>query len=190
MDKLKDAPDGFEATIGNYIKRDDFKWLNNYIQKHVENDVRVTTPPDQYISTPEQNKVTKNIDEVIKLIDANKDKIGAVDWRYTQLAKKFKSEPDIQKLQTLMTATFADLRKNFAGSAVTSTELTALEDFIAWGIPEVPENLITKLQTLKDIQTALYNDQRSMYWVPNVKTIEAKSKLNWFSLADILSKLP
>jgi hypothetical protein len=25
MDKLKDAPDGFEATIGNYIKRDDFK---------------------------------------------------------------------------------------------------------------------------------------------------------------------
>jgi hypothetical protein len=131
MDKLKDAPYGFEATIGNYIKRDDFKGLNNYIQKHVENDAKATTPSEQFISTPEQNKVTKNIDEIISLINKNKDKIGAVDGRYTQLAKKFRSEPDIQKLQTLMTGTFAGLRKNFAGSAVTATELEALEDFIA-----------------------------------------------------------
>lgn len=189
MDKLKDPPEWFEATIGNYISRDDMKWLNNYIQKHVENDAKATTPADQFISTPEQNKVTKNIDDIIKLIENNKNKIGAVDGRYTQLAKKFKSEPDIQKLQTLMTATFADLRKNFAWSAVTATELTALEDFIAWSTKEVPENLITKLQTLKDIQTGLYNDQRSMYGIQDTSKLQSKTKFSWSSLTDILSKL-
>jgi hypothetical protein len=99
--------------------------------------------------------------------------------------KKFGSEKDIQRLQTLMTWTFADLRKNFAGSAVTSTELWALKDFIAWSISEVPENLVTKLQTLKEMQTNEYNDQRSMYGIQDTKTIkvqsEAKNIIPWVS---------
>jgi hypothetical protein len=73
-----------------------------------------------------------------------------------------------------MTATFADLRKNFAGSAVTSEELEALKDFVAGSINEGPENLITKLQTLKEMQTNEYNDQRSMYGIQDTKTIKAQ----------------
>lgn len=73
-----------------------------------------------------------------------------------------------------MTGTFANLRKNFAGSAVTATELTALADYIAGDVTEVPENLVTKLTTLRDMQKESYNQQRSMYGVPNAKSVEGK----------------
>ena len=127
----------------------------------------------------------KNIGEIISLIESNKDKIGIVDGNFTKLKKKFASEPEIQRLQSLMTATFADLRKNFAWSAVTANELTALKDFIAWDISEVPEDLVIKLETLKDIQTQEYNEQRAMYWLDS--DIQQKT---WFSgLWDFLSQL-
>jgi hypothetical protein len=51
-----------------------------------------------------------------------------------------------------MTATFANLRKTFAGSAVTESELKALQEYISGDIAEQPDNLIQRLQTVLDIQ--------------------------------------
>ena len=72
-------------------------------------------------------KDTKRLDE---LISKNPDKIWAFDWNVTQFMKKFRDEPEIQELQTLLTMNQADIRKKFAWSAVTPTELKALEDYI------------------------------------------------------------
>jgi hypothetical protein len=33
--------------------------------------------------------MTRNIDQIISLIDKNKDKLGAADGRYTEFVKKF-----------------------------------------------------------------------------------------------------
>jgi hypothetical protein len=51
-----------------------------------------------------------------------------------------------------MTSTFANLRKNFAGSAVTDSELKELQEYITGDIKEQPDNLIAKLETVLDIQ--------------------------------------
>ncbi len=191
LDKVSDnvKPKGYEMTISKYINAGDYAWLNDFVNKHIENDIKATTPSDVFIPTSTINSGTKNINEIISLIEKNKDKIGIVEGNFTKLGKKFAGDADIQKLQTLMTGTFANLRKNFAGSAVTSTELDALKDYIAGDITEVPENLITKLETLRDMQKYEYDQQRSMYDLPNTKAISAKKKLGWASLMDIISIL-
>lgn len=191
LDKVSDnvKPKGYEMTISKYINAGDYAWLNDFVNKHIENDLKSTTPADVFIPTSTINSGTKNINEIISLIEKNKDKIGIVEGNFTKLGKKFAWDADIQKLQTLMTGTFANLRKNFAGSAVTSTELDALKDYIAGDITEVPENLITKLETLRDMQKYEYDQQRSMYDLPNTKALSAKKKLGWASLMDIISIL-
>jgi hypothetical protein len=57
----------------------------------------------------------------------------------------------------------ADVRKYFAGSAVTETEMKALEDFIGGNTKMTPENLISQLNTIRDNTINKYNYQRTDY---------------------------
>jgi len=52
------------------------------------------------------------------------------------------------------------MRKYFAGSAVTETEMKALADFIGGTTKMAPDNLVTMLQTLNEDRTNTYNAQR------------------------------
>jgi deoxyxylulose-5-phosphate synthase len=53
-------------------------------------------------------------DTLVSLINANKDKIGAFDGNVNDFLNKFKSDPQYQKLKTILTMTQADTRKFFA----------------------------------------------------------------------------
>jgi hypothetical protein len=57
----------------------------------------------------------------------------------------------------------ADVRKYFAGSAVTETEMKALEDFIGGNTKMTPVNLISQLNTIRDNTINKYNYQRTDY---------------------------
>lgn len=56
--------------------------------------------------------------------------------------------------------TNADVRKFFAGSAVTATEMKALEDFIGGNTKMQPDNLITLFKTIQEDRDRTYQMQR------------------------------
>lgn len=64
------------------------------------------------------------------LINQNRDKIGAFDGTISDFRKMFQADPEYQKIKTLLSSTVADIRRKFAGTAVTETEMSALADFI------------------------------------------------------------
>lgn len=57
----------------------------------------------------------------------------------------------------------ADIRKYFAGSAVTDTEMKALEDFIGGTTKMQPDNLITQLKTIQEDVKQNFGFQRQVY---------------------------
>jgi uncharacterized protein YqgV (UPF0045/DUF77 family) len=95
-------PEDYFSKLALYSESGDIKSAEKYVNGVIDNVVRKSNGEDA-ILTPVQTSMTRNIDEIVRLIEANKDKIGAVDGRYTELVKKFGSEKDIQRLQTLMT---------------------------------------------------------------------------------------
>ena len=158
----EETPDGFLPTLSNFINAGDYEGADKYVSNIVEDKAKKRYWED-FVPQAIMDNAEKNITEIIRLIDNNRDKLGAVDGRLAKLTKKFKNEPEVQRLNTLMTGTFANLRKNFAGSAVTSTELEALADYIAGDIKEQPDNLITKMSTLLDMQKNQYVNQREQF---------------------------
>jgi hypothetical protein len=101
--------------------------------------------------------------ELVSLIEKNRDKIGAFDGPIENFYAKFASTPDFQRIKTLMQATQAAQRKFFAGSAVTPTEMEALKDFIGGTQDMNPDNLITQLNTVRELSQDEYNNQRRNY---------------------------
>ena len=85
---------------------------------------------DKAILTQNFESSQGRTNKIVNLIERNKDKLGAFDGPFADLVKKFKNEPEYQELLTLLTMEQADIRKYFAGSAVTDTEMSALVNFI------------------------------------------------------------
>jgi hypothetical protein len=112
-------------------------------------------------------KDTRNLSN---LIAKNPDKIGQFDWRVNDIMRKFKDYPEMTELNTLLTMTQAQTRKHFAWSAVTPSEMEALQDFIWWNTKMTPNNLLTMLNTIKDRTESQFLLQRKQFWyTPSLK---------------------
>ena len=165
----EDLPDNYYATISNYINKWDEKGADKYVSNIVEDKAKKRYW-DDLITTSKMNMILSDTIQLNKLISQNPEKIWAFDGRVTQFMKKFKDYPEMQKLNTLLTMKQADVRKYFAGSAVTETEMKALEDFIWGNIKMTPNNLVTILNTIKDRTEKEYLSQRKQFWfTPRLK---------------------
>lgn len=181
-------PKNYESTVSKYINKWDFNGLNTYINWLADDKVKDRYGADSVLSTT--YKVGNDrTDTLVSLINTNKDKIGAFDWNVNDFLNKFKSDPQYQKLKTILTMSQADTRKFFAGSAVTENEMNALKDFIGGKTTMTPENLVTILETIKEDRNNTFETQRRGLMPPKTQAVQAKKKLGWFSLTDILSKL-
>ena len=181
-------PKNYEATVSKYMNKWDFDWLNTYINGLADDKVKDRYGADSVLSTT--YKVGNDrTDTLVSLINANKDKIGAFDWNVNDFLNKFKSDPQYQKLKTILTMSQADTRKYFAGSAVTATEMDALKDFIGGKTTMTPENLVTILETIKEDRNNTFETQRRGLMPPKTQAVQAKKKLGWLLLTDIISKL-
>lgn len=184
LGKLK--PASYETTVAKYINNNDMKWLNTYIEKLADDRAKDQYGADTILSS--NVKIGNDrTDKLVSLIEKNKDKIGAFDWYVSDFLQKFKNDPEYQQIKTILQMSQADARKYFAGSAVTETEMKALQDFIGGTTKMTPEALVTMLNTLKEDRQSTYNYQRSGL-IPS-KTSSVKQKLGWLSLTELLSKL-
>ena len=97
---------------------------------------------------------------MISLIENNKDQVGIFDGKINQWKSKFKDTPVFNEINTLLQMTQAERRKLFAGSAVTETEMKALENFIGGTATMTPEKLLTMLRTVQNKTQTEYANQR------------------------------
>lgn len=159
---MKTPPKGYEQKVSDMLNSGKTKEAYNFVNSFMDNDVK-DKYGDKAILTQNFESSQSRIDKVVSLIQKNRWKIGAFDWPFTDFIKKFKNEPEYQELKTLMTMTQADIRKYFAGSAVTDTEMSALVDFIGGKTNMQPDNLITQLNTIKNDVKQNYDYQRQVY---------------------------
>lgn len=136
------------------------------MDNQIEIDLKKRIPADEFISNSSYITGKQNTEQLLGLIDRNQDKIGAFDGRAADLLKKVKDDPEYQTIKTLLSMSVADVRRKFAGSAVTETEMKALEDFIGGSTKMTAGNLKTYLQTILDKTTRQYDNQRSIYGRP------------------------
>lgn len=172
-------PNWYESTVSKYLNNWDIKWLDTYINRLVDKEVASTYKTDSILSA-EYNNWLKRTNELVTLLTNNKDKVWAFDWRVNDLIKKFKDTPDYQKIKTILQMNQADMRKYFAWSAVTETEMKALEDFIWWTTKMSAWNLITMIQTLQNDRTNLFNEQRSWLSLPDTQTETTWNSTNYW----------
>lgn len=168
MQNLKTPPKGYEQKLSDMINAGKTQEAMNFVNANVDRDVK-DMYWDKAILTQNFESSQNRINKIISLIQRNRDKVGAFDGRFTDFIKQFKNEPEYQELKTLQTMAQADIRKYFAGSAVTDTEMKALEDFIGGTTKMQPDNLITQLKTIQDDVKQNYWYQRQVYgleWTP------------------------
>lgn len=103
---------------------------------------------------------------MVSLIEKNKDALGKVAGNVEKTKKLFASNPEFQKMQTILEKIQADERKYFAGSAVTATEMEALKNFIGGNVTDNPDNLITQLKTLHSLNEDEFLRNRQGLEVP------------------------
>ena len=181
-------PASYETTVAKYINSWDYKGLNTYVNKLADDRAKQQYGADTILSS--NVKVWNDrTDKLVSLINKNKDKIGAFDGYVSDFLQKFSNDPEYQQIKTILQMSQADSRKYFAWSAVTETEMKALQDFI-WGTTKMtPENLVTMLQTLKDDRTNVYQSQRQWLLPPDTKSVEIKKKTGISSWSDFTSQL-
>ena len=151
------------TTVSNLLNEWKDVEADRYIRNMVDDFVKTDLWTDA-IDTTTMNQVAEDNRTLNNLIANNPDKIGAFDWRVNEFMRKFKDYPEMQELQTLLTMNQADIRKYFAWSAVTDSEMTALVDYIGWNTKMTPNNLLTMLNTIKNRTESLYIKQREKYW--------------------------
>lgn len=103
--------------------------LNTYINGLADDKVKSRYAADA-ILIGDYKTGEQRTNKILDIIERNRDKIGAFEGRVNDLLSKLKSDPDYQELKTILQMSQADTRKYFAGSAVTETEMKALQDFI------------------------------------------------------------
>ena len=167
---MKAPPQGYEAQIAKLINAGDTAGLDTFIEANIERAVQEDTPADEFISRSSYNTGKENTERLISLIENNKDKVGIFDGNIEKWKGKFKDTPVYNEITTLLQMTQAERRKRFAGSAVTETEMKALENFIGGTATMTPEKLLTMLRTVQDKTDREYNAQRALYRKPDVNT--------------------
>jgi len=170
---MKAPPAGYEAQIANLINKNDIAGLDAFVEANIERAVKEDVPADEFISRSSYNVGKENTDRLISLISNNKDKVGTFDGNVEKWKSKFKNTPVYNEITTLLQMTQAERRKRFAGSAVTETEMKALENFIGGTATMTPEKLITMLETVQDKTTREYNSQRALYRKPDINSTYA-----------------
>lgn len=159
----ENLPTNYFATLSNHLAKWDVKAADKYVSNIVEDKVKTRYWEDA-IMTASINQTMKDTRNLGRLIERNPDKIGQFDWRVNDLMRKFKDYPEMTELNTLLTMTQAQTRKHFAWSAVTPSEMEALQDFI-WGNTRMtPNNLLTMLNTIKDRTESQFLLQRKQFW--------------------------
>ena len=173
------------TTVANLLNEWKDVEADRYIRNMVDDFVKTDLWTDA-IDTTTINQILEDNNILNNLIAKNPDKIGAFDWRVNDFMRKFKDYPEMQQLNTLLTMNQADIRKYFAWSAVTDSEMSALVDYIGWNIKMTPNNLLTMLNTIKDRTENLYIKQREKYWYTPKATITetwefAEERWRWTS---------
>lgn len=156
-------PESFISIISNHLNN----WDYNNAEKYVSNIISDAAKKrfwEDFIPTSSINQLTKDNNTLANLIRRNPDKIWAFDWRVNDFLRKFKDYPEMQTLQTLLTMDQAWIRKHFAWSAITDSEMSALVDYIGWNTKMTPWNLLTMLNTIRDRTESLYLEQRKEFW--------------------------
>jgi len=164
IQNVKNPPKWYEQKISDLVNSGNMKWANDFVNANIDRDVK-DIYGDKAILTQNFETSQNRINKIVWLIQKNTDKIGAFDGRFTDLLKKVKDEPEYQELKTLLTMSQADIRKFFAWSAVTDTEMAALADFIGGWTNMTPNNLITQLRTIQEDVKNNYWFQRQVYWM-------------------------
>ncbi len=114
----------------------------------------------------------KSYERLRDMMEKNKDKFGVLSGRIANVQKSIVGDYDLQKMLSEMTATFANLRKNYAGSAVTESELKALEDYVSGSNKEPLKNVIAKIETVMQRVDDEYNSSRETLGLPRIEKIE------------------
>ena len=151
------------STVATALNKWDIDGADTYIRKFVERLAQEHYWND-FTSSVEMNQRMTDTNRLKDLIAKNPDKIWKFDGNVTEFMKKFKNEPEIQELQTLLTMQQADIRKHFAWSAVTETELVALENYIGWKMTMQPDNLVAMLDTITKRTERQFLAQRDFFW--------------------------
>ena len=172
---LEKKPNDFEWKVAKYLNAWDVSWLNTYVNGLADDKVKARYGSDSILSSTYKTGNDRT-DKLVTLIENNKDKLGAFDGNVSNLLLKFKGMPEYQQLKTILTMSQADTRKYFAGSAVTATELSALEDFIGGKTTMNPDNLVTMLKTIKEDRDNTFASQRIGLTVPTEITPETATK--------------
>jgi hypothetical protein len=110
----------------------------------------------------------KNYSQLKEKLEANKDKIGVVAGRWADVKRKLGGDAELQGLASQLTAVFAKLRKNFAGAAVTETEMKALSDYINGSTKEPLENILAKLDNIMTTTDNEYQSDRATAGLPQL----------------------
>lgn len=183
LNNLPKFPDWWARIISDFINKWDVIWANRYIANKVDDAVRTRYWTDSVMTANFKNQWNM-VNKINTLINNNKWNIGAFDGRIADFKKKFKDTPEIQELDTLLTMLQAETRKNFAGSSVTPSEMTALQDFV-WGNKKMNwENLKTMINTIYNKVSNEYNLQRQDYWYsPNQIALDTSKTENILNLA-------
>jgi len=150
------------SNVANALNKWDIEGAEKYVSNLIW-DLAQDKFGNDYVSWVNLKQQGKDVNRLRELIARNPDKIWAFEWRMSDVARKFKDEPEMQELQTLLTMQQAELRKYFAWSAVTETELEAIKDYIGWDTNMTPNNLMTMLDTIYNRTQSKYGLQRNRF---------------------------
>lgn len=117
----------------------------------------------------------KNYSQIMDKVEKNKGKIGVLSGRWSDVKRKLAGDPELQSLVTQMTSVFAKLRKSFAGSAVTETEMAALADYISGKTTEPIDNLTAKLT---GVMKGMDNEYQSARTTAGLPELSDESQIN------------
>lgn len=148
-------PASYETTVAKYINDKNYEGLNTYVNNRVDEYVNKLYGKDAILAGDYDTGQTRG-NQIIDIIENNRDKIGPFNGTVQDFIAKFSSTPEYQQIKTLLQMSQADTRKYFAGSAVTETEMKALQDFIGGNTKMNADNLITMLDTLLKDRRMVY----------------------------------
>lgn len=155
------------SSVNNFLKRwEEWKAVQT-IEIEAQRELK-KLEWDNYVSDSQVNFSKQVLDKLQWFIAKNSNKIWPISWRFSDLSKKFKNDPDYQALTTLLQGSLAEIRRAFAGTAVTEIELKAIRDFV-WLDTKMPiQNLQSALNTNFESMFMNYNTQRQFAWLPKM----------------------
>lgn len=170
-------------AFGNNINQGNFKSAASLIENGVydkNKDMKVGAGGESLKSADSAfRSLNSTFGDVLEMIEKNKDKLGVASGRFSDLVKKLGGDADFQALQTRLTSAIADTRRAFAGSAVTDSEMAALENYINLNTNMKPENLVAAIGQVMNGRLNDMNEARAQVGLPPIDadTVSDRSSL-------------